>query len=424
MPTGAPAPRLSPPPPDERVPTLDGVRGLAIVLVLVNNVYPGTQALSGTDAFAWHVANLGWVGVDLFFVLSGFLITGILLDTKDGAHYFRNFYARRVVRIFPLYYGVLFCVYFIFPHLVHQRAATYAALDRQRWFEWLYVGNFGYALRGYPPFPTVHFWSLAMEEQFYFVWPLVVLLLDRRRLLALCALLLGASFALRLAWVLHGGTTSWLFILTPFRLDGLPTGAIIALTLREPGGRARLARWAKPVLLACAPVALALMVWNEVARAQRPYEIVGVVGFPLIALAFGALLVYTLDAVPGSRTHRVFASPAMRFFGRYSYAMYVFHEFVLWALLRAVPSAAEPPRILGSRIPLSLAVLVVVCAITTALALASWHLYEKRFLSLKRYFPYARAVRQDAGVVSPPPGASPISTLPGSTTHREYTPSA
>lgn len=100
---------------DKRVPALDGVRGLAIVLVLINNVYPNRPPLSAFDYGVAHLANCGWIGVDLFFVLSGFLITGILHDTKGGAHYFRTFYLRRILRIFPLYYGTLACVYFVFP---------------------------------------------------------------------------------------------------------------------------------------------------------------------------------------------------------------------------------------------------------------------------------------------------------------------
>lgn len=378
---------------------LDGVRGLAITLVLINNIYPPTHASQpGAGGFVWHLSNLGWVGVDLFFVLSGFLITGILSDTKNGAHYLRNFYGRRILRIFPLFYGSLFVVYFVFPHLISHSAGAVAQLHRLRWFEWLYLGNFGYFLRGYPSFPTVHFWSLAVEEQFYFVWPLVVLLVDRRRLMTVCGVLMAVSVGLCLLWVLGGNETNGLYLLTPFRAQGLLLGALMALTLRGPGGAAALARWLKPVALACALPALALMIWTEVSRQQIAAEVVGIVGFPLIVFALGGLLLLALAAAPGSPAHRFFTSPFMRFMGRYSYAMYVFHEFVLWIANSLAPWTLSPPEVWGSRVPLALVVLLGVSGVTIALSLLSWNLYEKQFLKLKRYFPYAREVRQDTGM--------------------------
>lgn len=382
------------------MPALDGVRGLAITAVLINNIYPPTHAAqAGAGGFVWHLSNLGWVGVDLFFVLSGFLITGILSDTKNGAHYLRNFYGRRILRIFPLFYGSLFLVYFVFPHLLHHSADAVAQLHRLRWFEWLYLGNFGYYFRGYPTFPTVHLWSLAVEEQFYFVWPLVVLLVDRRKLMNLCAVLIAVSVGLCLLWVLGGNDANGLYLLTPFRAQGLLVGALMALTLRGPGGAAALARWLKPAALICAGPALALMIWTEISRRQLAAQVVGIVGFPLIVLALGGLLWLALAAAPGSLAHRFFTSRTMRFMGRYSYAMYVFHEFVLWVANAEAPWTISPPKVWGSRVPLALVVLVGVTGVTIALSLLSWHLYEKQFLKLKRYFPYAREVRQDTGMV-------------------------
>jgi len=384
---------------EPRVPALDGVRGLAITLVLINNIYPPTHAaLPGGSGFVFHLSNMGWVGVDLFFVLSGFLITGILSDTKDGPHYLRNFYGRRILRIFPLFYATLFCIYFVIPHVLTHSPDAIAQLHRLRWFEWLYAGNFGYYLRGYPVYPTEHLWSLAVEEQFYFVWPLVVMLVDRRRLVPLCAGLIACSVVLCALWVVTGHDPRALSIITPFRAQGLLLGAMMALTLRGPGGVHALARWLKPAALVCALPALALMIWNELSRTDRAYDAIGTAGFPLIVLTLGGLLLLALDAPPGSRAHGFFTSPAMRFMGRYSYAMYVFHEFVLWIANATMPWTISPPAVLGSRVPLSLAVLVGVTAVTIVLSLLSWHLYEKQFLKLKRFFPYAREVRQDPGL--------------------------
>jgi len=387
-------------PNEPRVLALDGIRGLAITLVLINNVYPPTYAaLPGAGGVLWHLSNLGWIGVDLFFVLSGFLITGILSDTKHGPHYLRNFYGRRIVRIFPLFYAALFVIYFIVPPLLHHPAGADAQLHRLRWFEWLYVGNFGYYFRGYPPFPTEHLWSLAVEEQFYFLWPFMVLFVDRRHLVKVCAALIASSVALCVAWVLVVHDPKALYVLTPFRAQGLLLGALMALTLRGPGGAQALSRWLRPAALACALPALALMLWTELSRSTLAAAVVGTAGFPLIVCSLGGLLLAAVRAEPGSRLNRFFTSRTLRFMGRYSYAMYVLHEFVLWGVNTVAPWTVSPPAVLGSRVPLSLAVLLIVTGVTIALSLVSWHLYEKQFLKLKRYFPYAREVRQDTGVV-------------------------
>ena len=388
-------------PSEPRVLALDGVRGLAIIVVMINNVYPPTHAaLAGATGFVWHLSNLGWVGVDLFFVLSGFLITGILSDTRNAPRYLRNFYGRRIVRIFPLFYAALCVIYFVVPALLHHPGGSVAQLHRLKWFEWFYVGNFGYYFVGYPPFPTVHLWSLAVEEQFYFVWPLIVLLVERETLKKLCVALIAASVALSILWMLTSGDEKALYLLTPFRAQGLLLGALMALTLRGPGGARALTRWLKPLALASAGPALALMLWTELSRSRVAAAVVGTLGFPLIVFALSGLLLAAVGAAPGSRTHRFFTSKTMRFMGRYSYAMYVFHEFVLWGANTFVPWTVAPPKVWGSHVPLGIAVLVGVVGVTVALSLLSWHLYEKQFLKLKRYFPYAREVRQDTGIAA------------------------
>src|SRR6185503_19750329 len=155
------------------VPSLDGIRGLAIAIVLVHN---GTFILHGSHAtlpkVAAAVAAAGWLGVQLFFVLSGFLITGILLDSRTRPQFFRTFYTRRTLRIFPLYYAFLASALFIVPLLANVPDWHATAL-RNQVFYWTYTSNWanplGYAIPG-----LSHFWSLAVEEQFYLFWPVVV----------------------------------------------------------------------------------------------------------------------------------------------------------------------------------------------------------------------------------------------------------
>jgi peptidoglycan/LPS O-acetylase OafA/YrhL len=179
----------------QRIPALDGIRGLAIALVMFHHftLYGGMRPDFVLDKVYRHVALVGWVGVDLFFVLSGFLITGILHDSRSDRHYFRNFYMRRTLRIFPLYYGVLAATFLVLPLVLDVSGSCRELLRDQAWY-WTYLINVQIGLDYWPScFVLGHFWSLAVEEQFYLVWPLLLYLLGRRGMLALCVTcILGA----------------------------------------------------------------------------------------------------------------------------------------------------------------------------------------------------------------------------------------
>ncbi|MGI0128817.1 MAG: acyltransferase family protein, partial [Thermoplasmata archaeon] len=257
-------------------------------------------------------------------------------------------------------------------------------------------------------FHTNHFWSLAVEEQFYILWPLFVLLLDRRKLIALAVAMMVASLVLRLAWLLQGLSPDWVYMLTPFRFDGLLVGAMVALTLRAPNGRALLRRWARPVWRVCAPISLALIMAYEIPRSSTWSVVLQVIGYPAIALAFGALIVFCLDAEPGSRLGRALGGRSMRFMGRYSYGIYVWHGLVLQLVIGRYAWAMQPPETYGTRIPYGLLTLALVSTLTIIVAFVSYNLFEKQFLALKRLVPYAHVVRQEGpppagAVVAPPP---------------------
>ncbi|HEX5760501.1 MAG TPA: acyltransferase [Thermoanaerobaculia bacterium] len=382
------APEAPSPPAGAHLPALDGVRGVAILLVLLLHftVYGGPPPSALPDRIFHELAAAGWVGVDLFFVLSGFLITGILYDAKGSRRYFRNFYARRVLRIFPLYYGSLLIFLVLLPALFPEHAGLQSLRRDGPWY-WAYLSNVLVAREGWPEFGALgHFWSLAVEEQFYLLWPVVVLLCSRRTLMVLCLTLVAASFALRVGLGLAGRETA-AFVLTPARIDALAAGGLLALAARGPHGLRPLSRWARPAAAASAVALASLFVW----RRGLPAEdfVVSTVGYTLLACLFAALVLLALTSPPQAALGRLFASSGLVFFGRYSYGLYVFHHPLLFLKPQALSYGALP-TVLGSRLPGLLLFLLAATAVSAAAAFLSWHLYEKQFLKLKERFPYER----------------------------------
>jgi peptidoglycan/LPS O-acetylase OafA/YrhL len=199
---------------------LEGVRGLAILMVLLVHLTPEGRSHTVVGAVMKAVAGVGVAGVDLFFVLSGFLITGILLEAKGKGGYLRTFYARRALRIFPLYYLVLVLCLVVAPRVMRMDSPEYRALFAKQGWLWFYVGNIKTAMgtevcpfsAGWLQFD--HFWSLAIEEQFYLVWPVLVLLLSRRGMMGVCWGLMAGALGLRWWLYWRGDPTMAFYTLT------------------------------------------------------------------------------------------------------------------------------------------------------------------------------------------------------------------
>jgi peptidoglycan/LPS O-acetylase OafA/YrhL len=389
------------------VPALDGVRGLAILIVMIGHFAIGFETGGPADVGLKTLMQTGWAGVDIFFVLSGFLITGILLDAKGAPHYFKNFYARRVLRIFPVYYAFLFLFFVVLP-IVKPPApgGPFDGWNVSQWWFWGYVSNLQILFPAWPrPEPLSHFWSLAVEEQFYLFWPAVVLVTSRKGLIRTCVAFMIISVALRIWLQTTSINPTAGYRITPARLDTLGTGALLALLARDPLWWPRIRQLAPKAIVACL-VGLVIISIPTRSMLQTGF-LIQAIGYTMLAIIGASLIVFSID--PASAKRRVVAflrAPFMRFLGKYSYAMYIFHFPLAWFLENAGFGVNRYPTIAGSHIPGVIAFSVMTGGLTVIAALLSWNLFEKHFLRLKKYFP--RAEEEPVVVGDPAPRVSHI----------------
>jgi peptidoglycan/LPS O-acetylase OafA/YrhL len=362
---------------------LDGVRGLAILLVLACHLFVSNPE---TGSLFFNLVNRilmsSYIGVNLFFVLSGFLITGILLDTLHRPHFFKNFYFRRALRIFPLYYGVLIVLLLLTRPL-------HFVWSGWQYFYLTYTANLAI---GYdhtlilPHFNINHFWSLQVEEQFYLVWPFLVFRAKRPQtiirisLIACLAILLIRVVLVALLPHLHN---MYLPYSPTFSCaDNLLFGCCLCALLRT-SARLRVLDLAPRVFAICMVILVCTGIYYGGLIWQTNFFI-PTFGFTLVGIASAALVAMALR--PGSKTQSLFGNKTLRLFGKYSYGLYVYHyslDTMITPRIRVAVDTHFHSKALGV-----LAGAVVVLAATVLIAVLSYHFYEAPFLRLKRYFSY------------------------------------
>jgi len=365
------------------LPGLDGVRGLAILLVLAVHFIGNAAAESWGERLAAKLGAYGVLGVDLFFVLSGFLITGLLLDSKGARGYFRNFYARRTLRIFPLYYAVLALLFVVLPRLTVLPQPLEEARRHQAWL-WTYTTNFFIAARASWALTYVsHFWSLAIEEHFYLLWPLVVFSFRRQTLERICIGVIGAALALRIGLMLGGVSELSISVLTPCRIDTLCVGALLAAVARREGGAALLVQRSGRAAVVLGGISLALAGWCAATHLGLP--VLRPLRTTLFAMFFGALTLMSVQDPRQGLVARLFHASWLRVLGKYSYGLYVYHGIAAQHMhqLRVQDRLAT---LLGGHTRGMVAQAVVGVAVSLLVAAVSYELFEKRFLALKRFF--------------------------------------
>lgn len=372
----------------KHLPILDGVRAYAVLLVCLVHFFQVDESglyeanrLLGTLLF--KVSQLGLRGVELFFILSGFLITGILLETKKSARYFTTFYARRFLRIFPLYYFVLFISFLVLPHLMQIDTAGREVIGKQAWL-WTYTSNlsgfFGQggwdASLNFPSFG--HFWSLCVEEHFYILWPLLIYVTSEK---LLPRIMWGIVFfsAASVLFVYFNRDLIPILKWSTFRCAGvLSLGGLISFYWKRPEIFNNLLRTAKRFVW---PAGLIFLIVNFI---QRKYEIHDVATYFTSVTFFALLLIVSLGK--NNLTNKLFNHKPLYFIGKISYGIYVYHGMLRPFFVNYIYGG------LNSLIPngiLATLIYTIICtAISITIAWLSWNLIEGPILKLKKIVNY------------------------------------
>jgi peptidoglycan/LPS O-acetylase OafA/YrhL len=387
-----------PEPATGRIRELDGVRGLAILLVLV---WHYLVCEVGAPPPLFRILNVTWSGVDLFFVLSGFLIGGILIDHRDAPNYFSVFYRRRICRIFPLYYA-FFLAFVLLRHRLELGAASAWLFERPMplWSYATFTQNFLMAKTGsLGPAALAATWSLAIEEQFYLLLPIVIRFVPVRRLPYVLAPFIAVAPMARMWFYGRDGASVGWEVLLICKTDALLLGVVCAWLIRRYGVRlAAAASFLRIAFFSCLGfVALAQYVTVTPAISMLIHS--------FLAVGFAALILLVL-VTPASPIARLTRVRWLRWLGVVSYGVYVIHELILGIVYGV--ARRDWPHFLSLR---DLVLPAIALVVTLLVAAASYRWFERPILDIGRRWEYAKPSRP-AAIPSAAPAAAPSPRAP------------
>lgn len=368
------------------MPGLDGIRGIAVLLVMIHHAISAGSIQAGgpISSVILKLGKAGWIGVDFFFVLSGFLITGSLFRERGHSHYFRNFYGRRVLRIFPLYFIFLICTFLLLaPQLASWYGPAYDELKANQWWFWSSLQNLYLAKIGGTVLPVGQLWSLAVEEQFYFFWPLILLAFPIRRILNGAIGICLVEIVLRAILVERGWTEEAIYISSLTRLDSLLIGGALAIYLMTADSIPALKR---VVAVGLTFIVLALgcevILDRGFRRDGMALQTFGLTTFACI----GALAIFSsISQNNNAVLNRLLSVRWLRLTGRYSYSMYLFHPPIFagvrWAFGHWGLMLGSGPI---SWITATFALIGFICSYLAGGI--TWRLIEQPILKWRRYF--------------------------------------
>ena len=349
-------------------PALDGLRGMAILLVVLLHNFG-----------FMNYFFFGWLGVDLFFVLSGFLITEILLNNLNKPFFLRNFYMRRVLRIFPLYYIVLILFLIILP-ILHNPSLDISYYTSNQFWLWTYFQNWLYIFKEpYGDKILLHTWSLAVEEQFYLIWPITILLIRKPKILLLIVIVvLLSAIAMRyIVWSYKIENLAYSSLYTFTRIDGICIGCLLALIMKINTGF--LKTYTSVIVILMAIINFGFYFLNGRQSFTLPY--LALVGYTTFAVLFG-ILVYEAVLAESPLINLIFTYRPLTFFGKISYGLYVYHWPVYLFFFPYLKRTFSVQKNSSFLLPdLIAAILVTIIAIF--ISILSYRFIEKPFLKLK-----------------------------------------
>ena len=377
---------------NERIPQLDGIRGVAILLVLCWHFFAGASFQPG-NAFLQSLKNMlsfTWSGVDLFFVLSGFLIGGILMEHKESRNYFKVFYIRRMCRIFPMYFILLFGFLLLKSVIDNYNNPGSSWLVGGSFSLWPYITflqNFYMAIGEYfRPYPLAVTWSLAVEEQFYLILPFLLWALPIKKIPFVCLFLILSAPVIRTLIMIQPFSInkSAAFILLPSRMDSLLIGVIGAWMMRNEDCRNILRNNVDSITLAFMVLFTGTLLFSIGNFGHLSLEMTPM-GYTWLAILY-LFLIFIGILSEKAWIESVLTAMPLRWLGRRSFTIYLFHLMFL-GIFHCLMSKSAPPLEGDHGLLSSVSALIS----TILFASVSWNVIEKPFIRFGRRFRYAQA---------------------------------